>query len=79
MKQLSRLHISSEKLLDQEELRVLNGGYTACFYWCECKGMPNPPFVSPFSMCAFEPEDVIEELNVKCSNVEGSCYLNFCI
>lgn len=79
MKKLNTFHFNFERLISKEDLKALKGGSSACWYTCECEDFPNPPFVSPFTMCAFEPDDIIKELTLKCSNGEGSCYLDMCI
>ena len=43
MKKLGKLEINPEKLMKNEELLILRGGYLSTFYHCDCEFGPNPP------------------------------------
>jgi len=78
MSTLQNININSGKILSEAELKSLKGGvYPLCFYDCFCYVSPNPPFVSPFSIAAFTAQEVLNEINQRCSG-GGHCDEDWC-
>jgi hypothetical protein len=72
MKKLNKLQINSEKLMKNEELITLRGGYGTCYY-CYSNG----GYVGKFYGCCFTESEAVIICNTFYSNVD-SAHENYC-
>lgn len=73
MKKLGKLNIHSEKILKNEELIQLSGGYGPSIWNCHCGfGGNNPGWDDPWSGCYTDEIDVGIAVNLHCYEM-GTC------
>lgn len=75
MKKLNKLQINSEKLMKNEELVIIRGGYGQEGTWmkCSCSNGANPPYADPWEKCYINVQDELNDVSTRCINGSGSC------
>lgn len=74
MKKLGKLSINPEKVLENEKLVTLKGGYVGeGFFKCTCTSGVNPPYQSPWCEHYETTQEMLNDINKICVNGVGSC------
>ena len=78
MKKLGKLTISLNKIIKNEELVNLRGGYddgggSGAYFLCTCTNGVNPPFQSPWCKKYSSLQSAYDDVSTKCVGGEGSC------
>ncbi len=72
MKKLTKLNINPEKVMNNEELMHLRGGYDA-YYTCTCSAGANPPYANPWCKAYDSAIEMYNDISKKCIGGEGDC------
>ncbi len=75
MKKLRILQINPERVMKNEDLLKLRGGYGEQGIWMKCtclNGETNPPYASPWEKCYASGLDAAADVGVRCVS-GGKC------
>lgn len=74
MKKLGKLEINPDKIMNNEELITLRGGYDEQGIWmgCTCSGGANPPYSDSWEKCYDGASSAASDVEKKCLD-GGTC------
>jgi hypothetical protein len=73
MKKLGKLQINPEKIMKNEELLTLRGGYVSTYYLCDCDFGPIVPWNDTWWSCYTYQEEINYDGMQRCIGGAATC------